>query len=87
MKKIHKHKKKIDLTGYGYDELVQMFPDEVEIYVDMHRRCYDPTHPRYPNEGARGIRVCERWNANNFEGFRNFLEDMGPIPSRGNDDA
>jgi len=45
-------------------------------YIDMLARCYVPAHPEFINEGARGIRVCDRW----LVGFRNFLEDMGPPP-------
>ena len=41
----------------------------------MRRRCEDPNHPRYPDWGGRGIRVCERWQS-----FENFLADMGDCP-------
>jgi hypothetical protein len=43
------------------------------MYVDMLARCYVPAHPEYVNEGARGIRICDRW----LEGFRNYFEDVG----------
>jgi hypothetical protein len=45
-------------------------------YIDILARCYVPAHPEYVNEGARGIRVCDRW----LTGFRNFFEDRGPPP-------
>jgi hypothetical protein len=38
-------------------------------------RCYDENAISYPNYGAKGIGVCERWHK-----FENFLEDMGKIP-------
>lgn len=45
------------------------------IWVDMHKRCKNPRATSYPNYGARGISVCDRWNS-----FENFLEDMGERP-------
>lgn len=41
-------------------------------WVGMHRRCNDPTEPSYRWYGARGIKVCARWNS-----LHAFLEDMG----------
>lgn len=43
----------------------------------MLNRCYDERDAGYPNYGARGIVVCDRWR----ESFSNFLEDMGERPS------
>lgn len=40
----------------------------------MLSRCADPYNEHY---GAKGIRVCDRWQ----ESFAAFLEDMGPRPS------
>lgn len=45
----------------------------------MMGRCYDPKDPRYNNYGARGIRVCQRW-----QNFQNFILDMGERPKRYN---
>ena len=42
----------------------------------MHRICTDERHSSYQSVGARGIRVCERWNS-----FDNFLADMGERPA------
>jgi hypothetical protein len=51
--------------------------EAIAAYIDMLARCYIPAHPAYADEGARGIRVCDRWLA----GFRNFrAEDVGPPP-------
>ena len=45
-------------------------------FCGMHRRCSLVSDSSYPNYGARGIEVCERWN-----GFENFVIDMGPKPT------
>jgi hypothetical protein len=42
----------------------------------MRLRCYDQRHKDYRFYGARGIRVCDRWQI-----FRNFVEDVGFPPS------
>lgn len=42
----------------------------------MKRRCNDPNNKEYKNYGARGIKVCKKWNK-----FKNFLKDMGEPPS------
>lgn len=42
----------------------------------LKQRCLNPTNPKYPLYGGRGILVCERWGE-----FANFLTDMGePLP-------
>jgi hypothetical protein len=41
----------------------------------MLSRCENPRHVNYPDYGARGIRVCERWHT-----FENFLADVGRRP-------
>ena len=41
----------------------------------MKMRSQNPNHKDYKYYGARGIRVCERW-----QDFVNFLEDMGEKP-------
>lgn len=45
------------------------------IWQHMRTRCYNPGDNRYSYYGARGIKVCDRWNK-----FENFLEDMGECP-------
>lgn len=45
--------------------------------MGMIDRCQNPKSCNYPRYGARGIRVCDRWQT-----FENFREDMGD-PSDG----
>jgi len=49
---------------------------EYYIWSSMRRRCYYPRDISYKYYGARGIKVCERWND-----FSNFLTDMGYRPT------
>lgn len=46
-------------------------------WFSMRTRCNNPNHNAYLYYGARGIRVCDRWQ-NSFE---SFLEDMGDRPA------
>jgi hypothetical protein len=41
-------------------------------------RCRNPKSAAYPNYGGRGIRARDRWQG--YDGFINFLADMGPCP-------
>lgn len=52
---------------------------EYEAWYAMLDRCYNPSNIAFPNYGARGIKVCERWLG--FDGFDNFFLDMGEKPS------
>lgn len=47
-------------------------------YIEMLKRCYDPSVVRYPKYGGRGITVCDHWRSS----FVNFFNDMGVKPSR-----
>ena len=47
-------------------------------WIDLLRRCTNPTTQRFASYGGRGIKICKRW-----EVFENFLADMGPRPSKG----
>jgi len=44
-------------------------------WVSMKRRCENPISENYRWYGAKGVRVCERWQR-----FENFLADMGEMP-------
>lgn len=50
---------------------------EYVVWRGMLTRCNKASNPNYPRYGARGIKVCERWQAD----FTNFLADMGRRPS------
>lgn len=52
-------------------------PPEYRVWCNMRRRCNDLISSDFKNYGARGIRVCDRWNND----FAAFFADMGPRPS------
>lgn len=43
----------------------------------MRYRCASPTNKNFEGYGARGIKVCDRWN----QSFWSFVEDMGERPA------
>lgn len=45
---------------------------QYSIWAAMIQRCTNQNHPKWPDYGGRGIRVCEEWR--NFSGF---WKDMG----------
>lgn len=51
---------------------------EYGIWLQMNDRCRNSKSRAYKWYGARGIKVCERWQGRG--GFQNFLNDMGPRP-------
>lgn len=44
-------------------------------WAGMKNRCQNPNNSSYGLYGARGVKVCERW-----QDFSNFLTDMGSRP-------
>ncbi len=52
-------------------------PVEYWAWRSAKDRCENPNNKKFPDYGARGIRMCERWRSN----FANFLKDMGHKPS------
>lgn len=51
---------------------------EYRAWIALRQRCNNKNNPVYKWYGARGIKVCKRW-----ENFDNFYEDMGRRPSKG----
>lgn len=49
---------------------------EYSVWSTMRQRCMNPRNAKYSEYGARGIKVCERWND-----FSKFLADMGAKPA------
>jgi hypothetical protein len=49
---------------------------EYNCWRSLRQRCNYPSHKAYKYYGARGIKVCERWDK-----YENFLIDMGRRPS------
>jgi len=47
------------------------------VWSGMIQRCSDKNSKSYPNYGARGVFVCERWLV-----FENFYADMGDPPDK-----
>lgn len=45
----------------------------------MISRCTCQSHSEYHRYGGRGVSVCKRWSG--YDGFSNFLNDMGNPPS------
>lgn len=54
----------------------QRMPPEYMVWWAMLRRCRKPEYRDYRWYGARGIKVCERWDS-----YHAFLTDMGRRPS------
>ncbi len=48
------------------------------VWLNMRRRCYEPSNNRYKSYGAKGIRVCDRWLD-----FNLFFLDVGDLPFEG----
>ena len=65
------------ITKHGCNRRNNRTP-EYNIWCAIKKRCYQESQRGYKNYGGRGIIVCERW----LESFENFLEDMGPRPSK-----
>lgn len=50
---------------------------EYTTWGSMRTRCFNSNDEHYPDNGGRGITICQRWS----ESFEAFLEDLGPKPS------
>ena len=66
----------IDARSRGAAPIMVGREAEYYAWVDMRRRCQDPSNRIYANYGGRGISVCPRW----AQSFEAFYEDVGPRP-------
>lgn len=64
-------------TIHGYTDLGHPKRNTYHVWFSMVARCENPKHKSYKDYGGRGIKVCDRW-----KDFRNFLEDMGDVPTK-----
>lgn len=53
----------------------QLYTSTYECWTNMKTRCSNPNVASFERYGARGIKVCARWDK-----FENFLADMGEKP-------
>jgi len=65
----------------GEKSLMAQHPTTHTCWYMMNYRCTKPDHINYKSYGGRGITVCPEWSWDNPDGFKNFLEYMGPRPS------
>lgn len=52
---------------------------EYWAWINMRKRCLNPSATSYEDYGGRGITVCDRWR-DAHGGFESFLADMAPRP-------
>jgi hypothetical protein len=63
-------------TFHGYGKTGSK-PREYHQWQNMKQRCSNPKASGYDDYGARGVRVCDRWE----KSFVKFLADMGRCPA------
>lgn len=63
---------------------VNPYPREKGIWQMMHMRCEDPKHRFYKYYGGATppIQIDPRWSKRNPDGWKNFIKDMGPAPTK-----
>lgn len=54
---------------------------EYHAWYNAYRRCHVENDPSFPWYGARGIAMHPDWHPPSAEGFRLFLEHIGPRPN------
>jgi hypothetical protein len=68
----------VDMSKHGNTKHGLSKTATYRSWDSMIQRCKNPNNISYRYHGARGIRVCERWQGPN--GFENFFADMGARP-------
>ena len=61
---------------HGFNRRGETLP-EYDIWKAMKQRCANPNNISYKHYGARGIKVCRRWERS----FLAFIKDVGRRPS------
>lgn len=56
------------------------YPEEYKSWASMRDRCSERDSKSSKWYSKKGIKICERWRELP-NGFKNFIEDMGPKPS------
>lgn len=73
---LHREELSVRVTKHGHARRTGSPTRIYQIWQNMRNRCNSQNHTHYSYYGARGIKVCERWDS-----FENFLADMGePLP-------
>jgi len=67
----------IDKLDIPEAEITKLIQRTYRVWMNMRQRCNNPNHQAYKNYGAKGIKVCERWDIPDKQGFFNFLSDLG----------
>jgi hypothetical protein len=69
--------------GHGRKTIVTHNMLSYRSWMMMHQRCENPDHEAYKHYGGRGITIHPAWHRSlpNYDGFRQFLQDLGPRPS------
>ncbi len=55
---------------------VRTHPLYAEWY-DIRRRCYDPLHPKYPQEWARGVKMHKPWINDPEQFIKDVIGEIG----------
>lgn len=75
---------KTHCDGDAHRPITAIYNEHYRIWSMMHMRCEDPRHEAYKHYGGRGIGICPEWHkSRGLDGFKAFLEYIGPRPSPG----
>lgn len=74
-------KPKTDCGKCGPKSLTALHHLTHRCWYMMNVRCTDERHVAFRHYGGRGIKVCDEWSWDNPDGFKNFLNFIGPRPS------
>jgi hypothetical protein len=72
-----KRRKGIPIT-HGHSMPGSKYYKEYRAWQTVRNKCLNKRYIKFSYWGGRGIKMCKRWH----DSFENFLEDMGPAPTR-----